>query len=226
MTVAEDHEAGGRRDRILDAAAIVISRRGADAARLADIAEEAGISLSLVQYYFRHRERLFEAVFRREAARIDQTWRAAVSPDAPPLDRLVEYLRLCTPAGSSDAALAFGPGWAFWVEFWSKAHRDPQVRDEVGAVYAGFTELFSSAIEAGVASAEFTPVDAIEDIVDRLVSQIDGSAVRTLLGSLDGGRMLTLLVNSLARELGLSEAQTEYAHARARRRRRAPARVR
>jgi len=212
MTAARQDESD-RRSHILDAAATVIAERGVDAARLADIAEAADVSLGLVQHYFRHRDRLLTEVFRRESERIDFTWRSVVDPAAPPLERLVDYLRLCTPEGSPEAALAFGPGWAFWIEFWSKAHRDPAVRDEVGAVYASFAELFVAAIEEGASDGTFTLRSPAADVVDRIVALIDGAAVRTLLGALDGGRMLALLTDALGLELGLSD--DALAHARA-----------
>jgi AcrR family transcriptional regulator len=210
--MSERHDDGDRRSRILEAAAHVISERGVDRARLADIAEAAGVSLGLVQHYFRHRERLLAEVFRRESERIGQTWQTVVPADAPPLERLVDYIRLCTPDGSSRAARSFGPGWAFWFELWSKANREEALRTEVPGIYRSFARPFIDAIEAGVAAGEFHPRTPVEDIVDRLVSQIDGSAVRTVLGALPDHRMLALLVDALCLELGLDEEQTAHAH--------------
>jgi AcrR family transcriptional regulator len=207
-----------RRSQILDAAAVVISERGVDAARIADIAEAAGVSIGLVQHYFRHRDRLLAEVFRRESERIAVTWRTVVDPEAPPLERLVDYLRLCTPDGSAQAARSFGPGWAFWLELWSKAHREPTVRAEVEGIYASFAEPFTGAIEEGVAQGLFKPHSEVADVVDRLVSQIDGAAVRTLLGPLDERRMFVLLVDALCLELGLSEELATEARAHAERR--------
>lgn len=204
-----------RRVQILDAAAAVISERGVDAARLADIAEAAGVSLGLVQHYFRHRDRLFAEVFRRESERITTTWQRVVDSTASPLERLVDYVRLCAPEGSSGAALAFGPGWAFWLELWAKANREESVRAEVEGVYESFAAPFTAAIEEGVEAGVFDPRSPVPDVVDRLVSQIDGFAVRTLLGVLDETRMLALLVDLLCLELGLSEKDAAAAHAHA-----------
>src|SRR5690348_14257805 len=71
---AQPEESADRRSQILDAAVRVIAERGIDGARLADIAEAAGVSLGLVQHYFRHRRRLLLEVFRREEERISETW--------------------------------------------------------------------------------------------------------------------------------------------------------
>jgi AcrR family transcriptional regulator len=194
-----------RRAQILDAATEVIARRGVDSARLADIADEAGVSLGLVQHYFRRRERLLTEVFRQEAERIANTWQTAVDPSAPPLTRLVEYVRLCSPAGSADAARSFGPGWAFWLQMWSKANRDPSLRDDVDAVYTSFAQPFVAAIEDGVAAGIFAPRTAVRNVVDRMISLIDGLAVRTIIGALEEDRMFELLAEGLCVELGLDD---------------------
>lgn len=56
-------------EKIFEAARTVFLRQGPQA-RMKDIAEEAGITQSLLHYYFRSRDRLFEAVFQKEAARL------------------------------------------------------------------------------------------------------------------------------------------------------------
>lgn len=56
--------------RILDAAAVVIIRRGTAGARMQEIADEAGVNKALLHYYFRSKEKLAEAVFLRAARRL------------------------------------------------------------------------------------------------------------------------------------------------------------
>ena len=57
-------------ERILDAAHRVFLRRGSAGARTQEIADEAGVNKALLHYYFRTKERLAAAVFRRAAARL------------------------------------------------------------------------------------------------------------------------------------------------------------
>jgi len=61
---AHDRDTEGR---ILDAAHAVFVRRGTAGARMQDIAREAGVNQALLHYYFRSKDRLAEAVFRRTA---------------------------------------------------------------------------------------------------------------------------------------------------------------
>ncbi len=50
-------------DKILEAAKIVFVTKGMEGARMQEIADEAGINKALLHYYFRTKERLFEAIF-------------------------------------------------------------------------------------------------------------------------------------------------------------------
>src|SRR5215203_1539650 len=49
-------------EKIKDAARKVFTQKGYSATRTRDIAEEAGINLALLNYYFRSKEKLFEQV--------------------------------------------------------------------------------------------------------------------------------------------------------------------
>lgn len=50
--------------KILDAAKTVFIEKGFDGARMQEIADEAGINKALLHYYFRSKEKLFDAIFR------------------------------------------------------------------------------------------------------------------------------------------------------------------
>jgi len=69
--------------RILDAAHAVFTRRGTAGARMAEIAREAGVNHALVHYYFRTKQRLAEAVFRRAAGQLFPAMLAVFASDLP-----------------------------------------------------------------------------------------------------------------------------------------------
>lgn len=52
-------------ERILDAAHAVFLRRGTAGARMQEVADEAGVNKALLHYYFRNKDQLAQAVFRR-----------------------------------------------------------------------------------------------------------------------------------------------------------------
>ena len=51
-------------ERIIMAALTVFARKGKDGARMQEIANEAGINKAMLHYYFRSKDKLYEAVFR------------------------------------------------------------------------------------------------------------------------------------------------------------------
>lgn len=57
----------GTEQRILAAARTVFTRKGMAAARMQEVADEAGINKALLHYYFRDKQRLFEGVFEGSA---------------------------------------------------------------------------------------------------------------------------------------------------------------
>ncbi|MGE4586371.1 MAG: TetR/AcrR family transcriptional regulator [Mangrovibacterium sp.] len=52
-------------EKIVEAAKKVFVRKGMDGARMQEIADEAGINKALLHYYFRSKEKLFDAIFER-----------------------------------------------------------------------------------------------------------------------------------------------------------------
>ena len=51
-------------ERIFEAALEIFSQKGKDGARMQEIADEAGINKAMLHYYFRSKDKLYEAVFR------------------------------------------------------------------------------------------------------------------------------------------------------------------
>ncbi len=70
-------------ERILDAAHRVFMTRGTAGARMQEIAREAGVNHALLHYYFRSKERLAEAVFRRAASEFFPALLATLGSDLP-----------------------------------------------------------------------------------------------------------------------------------------------
>lgn len=73
---------GDTEARILDAAHAVFMRTGTHGARMQEIAREAGVNHALLHYYFRSKERLAEAVFRRAATQLFPPVLEALASDA------------------------------------------------------------------------------------------------------------------------------------------------
>jgi len=188
-----------RRPQILAAAAAVVVRRGITGLRLADVAEEAGVSVGTIQHYFGTRERLLMATFAFETDQALERWFRAADGGVTPWQRLLALVDIVLEPPT------FRERWTRWLQFWAAYAREPRRRKAMGEVYEQWRAPFRRVIEEGVATGAFRPVWSIEDAVDRTVALLDGLALQTLLEapgtSLE--RIRELLVASLATDLGV-----------------------
>ncbi len=82
-----------RRAQLLACAVRVFARRGLGAARHADVATEAGVSLPAVFFYFDTREQLVAAVLDEVARHYLRMIAEVLAEDAPPRERLLAVAR-------------------------------------------------------------------------------------------------------------------------------------
>ncbi len=69
--------------KILDAAQQVFIRKGMEGSRMQEIADEAGINKALVHYYFRNKQKLFEAIFNTVFKKAFPSIKAMIISDLP-----------------------------------------------------------------------------------------------------------------------------------------------
>ncbi len=74
--------------QILDAARKVFLEKGMAAARMQEIADEAGINKALLHYYFRSKEKLFDRIFGEVIEKISDGLQSVFEEEKPILDRL------------------------------------------------------------------------------------------------------------------------------------------
>lgn len=78
--------------KILEAAKKVFHRKGFEGARMQEIADEAGINKALLHYYFRSKEKLFEAVFKDAFLKLMGQAKSVFYSDAPLKEKIQEFL--------------------------------------------------------------------------------------------------------------------------------------
>ena len=70
-------------EKILNAAQTVFIQKGMDGARMQEIADEAHINKALLHYYFRTKEKLFDAIFKKVFSKILPNIMEMVDSDLP-----------------------------------------------------------------------------------------------------------------------------------------------
>ncbi|MFA5011728.1 MAG: TetR/AcrR family transcriptional regulator [Ignavibacteria bacterium] len=76
--------------KILEASKRIFQRKGMYGARMQEIADEAGISKALLHYYFRSKDKLFDAVFQDAAKSFFSKIRELINVDKPLFEK-IEY---------------------------------------------------------------------------------------------------------------------------------------
>ncbi len=69
--------------KILDASHLVFLKKGLDGTRMQEIADTAGINKALLHYYFRSKQKLFEAIFRNIISEAFPNIRGLIFSDLP-----------------------------------------------------------------------------------------------------------------------------------------------
>jgi AcrR family transcriptional regulator len=82
-----DHQQDTER-RIMEAAARVFMKKGRLGASMQDIADEAGINRTLLHYYFRNKEKLFDTIFERIMSKVFPDMVHALASDLPFLEKI------------------------------------------------------------------------------------------------------------------------------------------
>jgi AcrR family transcriptional regulator len=192
-------EEESRRAQMLAAALDVIVERGFPEARIADVADRAGVSPALVIYYFKTKDRLLAEAMRHS----EDVWyaemqrRTEVIPTAA--GRLQEVVAMtCLPNGDP----RFEESWALWLDLWAQALRDPDVRMVREEFDEHFRETIRQIVRDGVAQGEFREVDP-DDFAVGYTAMLDGLAIQIALKDpvVDPQRSFDLAMRVAADEL-------------------------
>lgn len=151
LRTTSPHRDGDTEARILDAAHAVFLRHGTAGARMQDIASEAGVNQALLHYYFRTKERLSAAVFRRAASQLLPRAIELLASDTPLDEKVARIVQLELDHLSRSPYL---PGYII-----SELHHHPERVRQLIAALTGMT-----------------PDDLRPKVVSRLREQLDASA--------------------------------------------------
>jgi TetR/AcrR family transcriptional regulator len=178
---------GNTEQQILDGAHSVFLRHGTSGARMQDIAAEAGVNQALLHYYFRSKERLSEAVFRRAAAQLLPRVIEVMASGMPLDDKIARVVEI-----ELDSLLRapYLPGYII-----SELHNHPErIRQLLSTVTGMAPEQVGPKVvtrlrrqlDEGVKAGRFRPMSADQLIVNLFSLCIFPFAARPMLMALLG----------------------------------------
>jgi AcrR family transcriptional regulator/transposase-like protein len=191
-------------NRIREAACRVMAKRGATAARIADIAAAAGVSAGSVHYYFRSKDEALLDALRWAGEQLHDSLRQLHDADVPPLEHLRRLLELSVPStpGLHDEYL-------LWLEVWVRVRDHPAFLQESIAMshrwYEAVRQVFARGVQAGL----FTPVTGLDEVCERYVAMAESLGYRAALGysNITAERAWRMLARFTAEQLGLAPSQ-------------------
>jgi AcrR family transcriptional regulator len=194
--------AADARERILDAACDVIAAHGIEDVRIARIATVAGVSPALVHYHFATREALLGEALEHSFELLGDVRTTPADAEGWTAAQRLGWM--------IDQSLPF-PGlgdreWRLWLELWSRAARQEELRAVAARLYERYDGWIAEAVEEGIESGEFSAADPTA-VTQRLIAAIDGHGLRVLVDdpAMSPERARALIVGALAAELGVGE---------------------
>lgn len=145
--------------KILDAAHAVFVRRGTAGARTQEIADEAGVNKALLHYYFRSKEGLAEAVFRRAIGTMMPVIFAVIGSELP----IEEKVRTIV-----DRQLTFLSGHPYLPGYviGELTHRPERMQKIFAERGPPPLDRLAAQIDEGVAAGTLRPITAQELVVN------------------------------------------------------------
>jgi AcrR family transcriptional regulator len=179
-----------RKEAILDAAIAVIARRGVRGFRVEQVAEQAGVAVSLLYYYFGSRNGLVRATLDHANERAATTTVPAASGRATVEATLLSEF----DADARDQSVV-------WGEVLASAVFESELRDQLRDAGGTWNEFVAAAIAAGIEDGSIPGTVDPQAGAERLTALVDGLSARWLAGVIDRERARELLAGAIAREL-------------------------
>lgn len=181
----KSNDQGGTEEQILSAARTVFQRSGTSGARMAEIAEEAGVNQALLHYYFRSKSRLADAVFLSAARELFPPVLEVLQSDAPLPDKVRRVVALELDTLQRHPYL---PGYVI-AELNQRPERVEQLAramtgQEISAFGPRVLGRIGAQIDAAVAAGEMRPITADQFIINLISLCIFPFAARPMITAL------------------------------------------
>ncbi len=177
-------EAEETRQRLMDAALKVFSARGYSAARLSDIAAEAGVTRGAVYWHFNNKQGLLFAIFREMANPYVQTATEVLGSDLGPGRKIRELV--CRVKDATDNSEAFLAHRELAMRFMAEhPHGFEEYHKHISRDMTNLTRQITDVIRDGQRSGEIR-ADVDATIITGVIAAIlRGSAMMTNVKGMD-----------------------------------------
>lgn len=191
-----------RRTAILEATWQLVAERGYHHVRVQDVARICGTSTGTIHYYFPGKDDVLQEALRYCVDKAFERQGVTLRAIDDAHKRLLALIEMQLPAGAQ-----VRNEWSIWLQFWSEATLDPDLRPIHNDFYARWMDAVVSIVRRGQRQGIFHDVDPMA-FARLLTSATDGAAIKILTGSpvMTVDAMRQMLVGIVERELILTPA--------------------
>lgn len=181
MTAHSSVASGDKRERILDAAERIFARDGFFAAKVADVAKDAGVADGTIYLYFKSKDDLLISLFESRMERVNALLGAAVAAATGARDKLMAFVRayLAMIADQPTAAEVLTIELRQSTKF---------MREYSAQRFGELLRLLASVIAEGQAAGEWSDAVPAPHAARMIWGMLDELALAWLLGRDAGGR--------------------------------------
>ncbi len=185
--MARPDVSAARKEQILQAATQVFVSKGLDAARMEEIAQEAGLSVGGVYWYFKSKEAIVHALLQEMFDADLRGLREALAAHGSVHARLAAYARDALAATAKQSPLS--------NELYSLATRNDAARTHLLTYLGEFQRLLAALIQQGIERGELRPGDPMQSALT-LIAVYEGCTEMAMIGMLPSdpeGALLAML---------------------------------
>ena len=168
-------------EKIKQAAKVIFHQKGYAATRTRDIAEEAGINLALLNYYFRSKEKLFDIIILESLHEFRQLMMEVLNDEKTSLENKIE-----TMVGNYIDLLIEQPDIPVFIL--SELRNDPQalmakMNPKEPFMKSAFAKQFHQAVKAGKIMP-INPLHYLMNLIGMIVFPFAGSPILKVVGGM------------------------------------------
>ena len=138
--------------QIVEAAMKVFARKGFAAARMEDIAQEAGLSIGGVYWYFKGKDDVIVGIMQAIIDADVKTLRNLLDASGTVRDRLAQYVLATIEEAIETTPLSY--------ELYGLALRDTKVRKHIRSFFTAYRDVLAEFVRQGIQRGELRDVDA------------------------------------------------------------------
>lgn len=164
-------------EQILHAATSIFQRKGMDGTRMQEIADEAGINKAMLHYYYRSKQRLFEAVFTSAINIMAPKIIKIINKDEHLFDKIRNF---------TDKYITFISKHSFIPAFIiQELNRNPEMIKKI--IFSKFeknsSDILKNQIEALIKKGEIIPIDSEQLLVNIISMSVFPFIAKPLLSA-------------------------------------------